>query len=167
MTVTIVIDMPEAAWETTIPGIRAMVSETLHKSFAMAASHELINADIEIGVTLAGDEHLRGLNHHYRGKNQPTNVLSFPLWNGEFVPNAIPLLLGDIVIGFETVRDEAARDRKPLQDHLRHMLVHGLLHLLGHDHEIEAEAEAMEALERKILLEFGVADPYLLNSEVF
>jgi probable rRNA maturation factor len=113
-----------------------------------------------VDVTLADDAEQRRLNRTYRGKDMPTNVLAFP----QGVPHSsqadAPVLLGDVVLAFETVRREAADQHKPLANHLRHLVVHGVLHLLGFDHEKAAEAAAMEAREIKILAGLGVPDPY-------
>jgi probable rRNA maturation factor len=105
----------------------------------------------EISVVLADDAFVRELNRTYRGKDKPTNVLSFP--SDEH--------LGDIVLAFETVASEAAQQGKSFKAHAQHLLVHGTLHLLGYDHEQEAQAEEMEGLEVKILKKLGVANPYL------
>ena len=106
-------------------------------------------------LALADDALVRDLNRRFRGKDKPTNVLSFP--SGE-VASGAPL--GDIVVARETLEREAALDGKPIDHHLMHLVVHGLLHLLGYDHESDDEAEAMERLETAILAELGVPDPY-------
>ena len=111
-----------------------------------------------VGVILTDDAEQRRLNRDYRGKDAPTNVLSFPI--GDAAPGGGPVMLGDVVLAFETVAREAGEQNKPLPDHLRHLVVHGVLHLLGFDHETEAEAEVMEAREREILARLGVPDPY-------
>jgi probable rRNA maturation factor len=113
-------------------------------------------ANAEISVVLCGDALIRELNREWRGYDAPTNVLSFPA-GGD--PASAPLL-GDIVIAFETASREAFEAGKPLRDHVAHLLVHGFLHLIGHDHVEAAEAEAMEALERAILGRLGIDDPY-------
>ncbi|NBX02785.1 MAG: rRNA maturation RNase YbeY [Alphaproteobacteria bacterium] len=104
----------------------------------------------EITVVLADDAFVKNLNRDFRGKDKPTNVLSFP-GDGH---------LGDIVLAFETIEREAKEQQKTFKAHVQHLLVHGTLHLLGHDHIKDAEAEKMEALEIKILKELGVANPY-------
>jgi len=113
----------------------------------------------EISVVLSDDEHLRELNKHHRGIDKPTNVLSFPSARSK-APAGTPRLLGDIVIAFETVEREAAEESKPIENHLSHLVVHGVLHLLGYDHEDDEEAEMMEARERQILAKLGIPDPY-------
>lgn len=107
-------------------------------------------------LALADDALARDLNRRFRGKDKPTNVLSFP--SGEEATPGVPL--GDIVVARETVEREATLDGKPFDHHLMHLVVHGMLHLLGYDHESEAEAEAMERLETAALAELGLPDPY-------
>lgn len=113
----------------------------------------------ELGVTFTDDDCIAELNRQWRGRAGPTNVLSFPLV--ELTPGAeMPPMLGDIVIAFETVAREAQEQEKPFIDHLTHLLVHGLLHLVGYDHMNDDEAETMEALERRILERLAIPDPY-------
>jgi probable rRNA maturation factor len=106
----------------------------------------------EISLAFTDDAGIRRLNAAWRGKDKPTNVLSFPQASGP--------LMGDIVLAAETVRSEAALAQKPLEDHIAHLIIHGFLHLLGYDHEAEEEAETMEALERAALERLGIPDPY-------
>ncbi|MFW0776526.1 MAG: rRNA maturation RNase YbeY [Rickettsiales bacterium] len=106
----------------------------------------------EIAVVLADDKFIRELNSQYRGKNKPTNVLSF---EGDDEH------LGDIILAYETIEKEAKQQNKKFRDHAAHLLVHGTLHLLGHDHETDDEAEKMEKQEIKTLKKLGVSNPYL------
>ncbi|MEQ5801358.1 rRNA maturation RNase YbeY [Halomonas sp. H10-9-1] len=116
-----------------------------------------VDPDSELSVRLVGAAESQALNRDYRGRDKPTNVLSFPFEN----PPGISLaLLGDLVICHPVVAAEAAEQDKSLHDHYAHMVVHGTLHLLGFDHLEDDEAEAMEALEREILAELGIVDPY-------
>ena len=109
-------------------------------------------------VVLGDDALLRSLNRTYRGKDRPTNVLSFPF---QAPPGAEPVrYLGDVVLAAETVLREAGEQGTAPEHHLQHLVVHGLLHLLGFDHEDDAQAEAMELLEAQILSALGIADPY-------
>ena len=108
----------------------------------------------DITVLLTDDESVRELNRAHRGQDKPTNVLSFPA-----AASAAPHL-GDVALAYETCAREAAEQGKPLADHLKHLVAHGVLHLLGWDHQNEAEAEAMEARERDLLAELGTPDPY-------
>ena len=131
---------------------------------ALATAWPDRRAEVEISLTLAADARIRALNARYRGRDRPTNVLSFPALSaaelGPALAAPMPTLLGDVLLAFETVREEAAREGKTLEAHLGHLLVHGVLHLLGHDHQREAEALVMEALERRILARLGLPDPY-------
>ena len=126
---------------------------------------ELANPRLSASLLLASDEEVRTLNREWRERDQPTNVLSFPMLEPEellaLAPDGPPVLLGDIALAFETCAREAAEKGIDLRDHAAHLIVHGLLHLAGHDHELgPREADAMEALEVKALAILGVADPY-------
>ncbi|HKE48763.1 MAG TPA: rRNA maturation RNase YbeY [Rhodanobacteraceae bacterium] len=111
----------------------------------------------DIAIALLRRTAAREINRRYRGRDYATNVLSFPY---EPLPNEKTALLGDLVICPAVVAREAREQGKPLRDHYAHLTVHGTLHLLGFDHEREDEAEAMEAIERKVLAKLGIADPY-------
>ncbi len=130
----------------------------LQRSAATAlAATEAGSADAEISLRLVGEDEMRELNGRYRDRDYATNVLSFPAE----LPDAVDLpLLGDIVICAPVVRREALAQGKALNAHWDHMLVHGVLHLLGYDHVEDGEAELMESLERRILARLGHADPY-------
>ncbi|MER8809700.1 rRNA maturation RNase YbeY [Mesorhizobium australicum] len=113
----------------------------------------------ELSIVFSDDAHIRTLNAGWRGKDKPTNVLSFPA----FPPakgRPLPPMLGDIVLAAETVAREAALEEKLLENHISHLVIHGLLHLMGHDHETDAEAEEMEAIERAALARLAIPDPY-------
>ena len=111
-----------------------------------------VTGDIEISIVLSDDAHIQELNRDYRGKDKPTNVLSFP--------QDEPTMLGDVILAYETLAREAMEQDKAFADHVAHMLVHGALHLQGYDHEDANEAEAMEAEEIRILAALGVKNPY-------
>ncbi|MDP2699334.1 rRNA maturation RNase YbeY [Thalassospira sp.] len=121
---------------------------------------------IEISLTLTDDAAVRILNRDYRGKDSPTNVLSFASLESDDeasdfdMPPDMPLMLGDIVIARETCLREAQEQNKPLVNHLIHLAVHGTLHLVGYDHIDDDEADKMEQLERLILARMGIDDPY-------
>ena len=126
---------------------------------------ELANPRLATSLLFAGDAEVHALNHEWRGKDKPTNVMSFPmLERGDLLalPTAgPPELLGDIALAFETCAREAVGKGVPLEHHAAHLIVHGLLHLAGHDHETSpADADAMEALEIKALALMGIQDPY-------
>jgi probable rRNA maturation factor len=109
-----------------------------------------------VAILLTDDATIRDLNRRFLGKDKPTNVLSFP---ASSMPG-MPETLGDIAIAYETVEREAREEGKAFGDHLAHLAVHGVLHLLGEDHQTEEQAERMEAAERRILHALGIADPY-------
>lgn len=126
---------------------------------AIAAAVQRADADLdgaEVSLLFCDDAFIQTLNRRWRGQDKPTNVLSFPAASG---PGDVAVL-GDIAIAFETMAREAEAEDKSLSEHFSHLVVHGLLHLLGYDHESEAEAEEMEALEREVLASLGIADPY-------
>lgn len=118
------------------------------------------NIDSELSLVFTNDADIREINAKWRHIDKPTNVLSFPAF--ALQPGQEPgEILGDIVIARETVEREAAEEDKSFDDHLSHLVVHGLLHLMGYDHQNDDEAEQMETLERKILTSLGISDPYL------
>jgi probable rRNA maturation factor len=125
---------------------------------AAAARAGMDPGEAELVVAFADDARVRVLNRDYRGKDSATNVLSFPAAAGPAGPGPRPL--GDVVLALETVAAEAAAEGKPLEHHVRHLVVHGFLHVLGYDHETDAEAERMERLETEVLAALGVPDPY-------
>ncbi len=118
--------------------------------------------EAEVSLVLADDVTLGRLNRQYRGVEGPTNVLSFAVSEGSAPESNGPLLLGDVVLAYETVRRESEEQGKRFSDHLCHLVVHGVLHLLGYDHGSEAQAGAMERLEIAALAGLGVSDPYVL-----
>ena len=125
---------------------------------AFAAAPTAPQGPVEISVLLTNDAAVQRLNCAWRGKDKATNVLSFPAPSQPGSPGPQPL--GDIALALETVVREAEADEKTVADHLSHLVVHGTLHLLGHDHVVAAEADAMEAIEVAALGRLGIADPY-------
>lgn len=134
-------------------GLPAAATLRAYAEAALAGRRE----DGELSVRIVDADEGRALNRDYRDKDYATNVLSFPAE----LPPGVPLpILGDLVLCAPVVAREAEEQGKPLKHHYAHMLVHGVLHLLGHDHMDEAEAEAMEAIEREVLAGLGIPDPY-------
>ena len=142
-----------SSWDE-LADLDSLISECLQ------ASLQEIGKDLpegtEVSLLFCDDKCIRGLNRQFRSQDKPTNVLSFPaalsLESGHF--------LGDIARAYETVEREAREQGKTIDDHCRHMIAHGFLHLLGYDHEDDEEAEVMEAMEIRILRRLGVDDPY-------
>jgi len=149
------VDVQNACDDDTAPEVPIVESWI---ALAVGASGK--DCDTEVSVRIVDADEIHTLNCEYRGKDKPTNVLSFPAGEVAGLPADMPVPLGDIVICASVVRDEAAEQDKTLADHWAHMLVHGTLHLLGYDHEMDTEAAEMEALEMRILTEQGLADPY-------
>ncbi|KPF84822.1 rRNA maturation factor [Brevundimonas sp. AAP58] len=143
------VEVEVEAWSAAVADVEAVVTR--------AARAALGSATGTVTILLTDDDTVRDLNARFRGKDSPTNVLSFP---AAPMPGADVQPLGDIVLAHETCAAEAEAQSKTLANHLTHLTVHGVLHLLGRDHEVDAEAEAMEAEEREILADLGVADPY-------
>ena len=143
---TIEVEIEADAWTAALPE-----AETVVRRAATAALGTVVG---DVVVLLTDDGAVRDLNARFRDKDRSTNVLSFP------APETAEPHLGDIVLAYGVCADEAAAQGKSLADHLSHLVVHGVLHLLGRDHEDDAEAEEMEAEEREILAGIGVADPY-------
>ncbi|WP_295863312.1 rRNA maturation RNase YbeY [uncultured Xanthomonas sp.] len=142
-----------------LPRAGLPAAPSFRKWVAAALKGRIREADL--AIRLVDDREGRALNLHYRGKDYATNVLSFPAELPEGLPKGVKLpLLGDLVICAPVVAREAAEQDKPLNAHYAHLTVHGVLHLLGWDHEDDKEAEAMEQLEREILADLGVSDPY-------
>ena len=119
--------------------------------------------EADLAIRIVGTKEGRALNYHFRGKDYATNVLSFPAELPQGLPKGVKLpLLGDLVICAPVVAREAKEQKKRLVEHYAHLTVHGALHLLGWDHENEADAICMEQLEREILAEMGIEDPYVI-----
>jgi probable rRNA maturation factor len=140
------------AWITALPGAQDLCKGAAQAAFVAAASGI---AWAEASLMLTDDTMMRDLNRTYRSQDKPTNVLAFPGLDTMDVPGT-PVMLGDVVVAYETAAAEAAHSRTALADHLSHLIVHGILHLLGHDHESDADAERMEGLESLALASLGV-----------
>ncbi|WP_309627054.1 rRNA maturation RNase YbeY [Brevundimonas sp.] len=146
------VEVEVEGWTSAIDDVVSVVERA-----AMAA---LGDREGGIVILLTDNETVRDLNDRFRGKDRPTNVLSFPAAEMPGVEGAAPL--GDIVLAYGVCAAEATEQSKTLRNHLTHLVVHGVLHLLGRDHEDDAEAEAMEGEERAVLARLGVSDPYTL-----
>jgi len=140
------------------------VEAVIQRAIAVAA--EMVDADTseaELAVMLTDDGGIRTLNKNWRGLDKPTNVLSFPalqLTTERSSQDDAPRMLGDIAIAYETTRREADDEQKRFDHHLSHLAIHGFLHLIGYDHEKDQDAETMETLEREILAQLDIPDPY-------
>ena len=140
----------DAAWAKALPGVERLVRKAARAALGNRKTRSLT-------VALSDDRRVQTLNKRDRRKDKPTNVLSYPSGEKAF--------LGDVVLARQTVWREAREQKKAPADHVAHLVVHGALHLLGYDHESsDADAERMEALERRILKKLGISDPYALSS---
>ena len=153
------IHISDRRWCTACPGLETRVTQTIMSAQAQYCPHSF-NV---LSLLLCDDTFMRGLNHKYRGKDQPTNVLAFPVTCGAG-PGAcgegFSPVLGDIAIAYDRVKQEAHNKGVSIGAHLSHLLVHGYLHLQGMDHQTDTQAGAMEALEIKILAHLGISNPY-------
>ena len=158
MIVDTVIEDPR--WETALPGL-AGTAETAARAALAAAGRR--PEGWTLCLLACDDARIAGLNGQFRGRAAPTNVLSWPAFAAlppDPAPGAAPLHLGDLAIALETTQGEAISADLPLKDHALHLILHGCLHLLGYDHESEAEAVVMEGIETRVLTGLGLADPY-------
>jgi probable rRNA maturation factor len=149
-----------AAWKRALPTAAGIARKAAIA--ALAQSGKKIGA-AELSLVLADDAVVQDLNARWRGKDAPTNVLAFA--SGERPAEGKPVLLGDVVLAYQTIAREAKEQKKRLADHLRHLVIHGVLHLLGYDHIKPTPAKRMETLETRILASLGVADPYRIPEE--
>ena len=159
--IEIAISLRDSAWSTALPEAAALARRAA--AAALEASPEL-SGPVELGVVLADDAFVRTLNRDYRGQDRTTDVLSFPLHEPPRLdppPGQMPLMLGDVVLARETVQRDSASAGVGLADRVSHLVVHGVLHLLGHDHDEPDAERRMRALESQTLLALGLCDPYV------
>jgi probable rRNA maturation factor len=157
-------------WDSST-GWPALAERAVRAAVAASAQAALIESGlaVEVSVKFTGDDEVQGLNASYRGKDKPTNVLSFPMFEAALLPSLAQtdggeVLLGDLALAHGVCAREAAEKGIPVADHAAHLVVHGTLHLLGYDHEQGDEAaEAMESLERAALAGLGIGDPYRVH----
>lgn len=146
--ITIDVEIADDGWTRAIPEILELVEGAARAALAGAGQAG------EVAVLLTDDAAVRDLNARFRSQDKPTNVLSFP------APANPEGLLGDLALALGVMVREASEQGKPLAHHLQHLVIHGVLHLIGYDHETDGDAERMESLERQLLAGLGVPDPY-------
>lgn len=153
------VEIEDDGWTAALTSAESLASAAAERALAAAGDTG------DLVILLADDEAVRDLNARFRGQDLPTNVLSFPApTDGPFGEDG-RRPLGDIALASGVCVREAALQRKPLADHLQHLVAHGVLHLVGYDHQTDGEAEIMEALERRILAGLGVPDPYAARED--
>lgn len=163
MAITVEFSIEDDAWEETLPWLRELALVAAEKALAAIG---LEGRDVEVSVLLCDDERISELNESFRGKAAPTNVLSWPAFSlappapGETPPPPPGDMLGDIAFARETLESEARAQHLTTDCHFAHLFIHGLLHLLGYDHETDADADLMEGAERRALAAMGIKDPY-------
>lgn len=155
----VAVSIRSPAWPAALPEAAAVCRRAARAALA-ASRAELGQGAKEVSIVLADDEMVRQLNRGYRDRDEVTNVLSFPALGDAPLADGAPLMLGDVAVAFETTRTEATAEDKPLAHHLAHLVVHGMLHLLGYRHDAPVEAETMEKLEAEVLAGLGLPDPY-------
>lgn len=153
----VVVDVDDVSGADNVPGDERM-ADWVNQAVVAASGDSQRPREVSIRIVSADEIHT--LNRDYRQRDKPTNVLSFPAGEISGLPDDESLMLGDIVVCADVVAAEAKEQGKDIDDHWAHMLVHGTLHLLGHDHMNDVEAEQMESLEIHILSGFGVSNPY-------
>ena len=159
----------DAEWDSST-GWDALVRRAAEAAIAESAFPQLARTtrDVELSVRLTSDEEVQALNAQWRGKDKPTNVLSFPQMEadqlGAIDDDGPELMLGDLVLAHGTCAREAVEKAIPLHDHASHLVVHGTLHLLGYDHGDDGQAEDMEDREVRALARLGIADPYAVDA---
>lgn len=157
------ISVEESAWETALPEYEEVISRAVMAGLKHCENDEK-GRPCELSVVLSSNDEVQKLNAEYRDKDKPTNVLSFPAMDCEYPGLLIlepgPIHLGDIILAYGVVEAEAKEQGISFKDHFTHLMVHGILHLLGFDHIDDEEAEEMESLEISILSDFGIANPY-------
>jgi probable rRNA maturation factor len=146
-------------WDVALPDAVKQAKDACEAAFRNAGAYIGCQA-AEVSVVLANDVLVKSLNCEYRNSDEPTNVLSFPTAIKETPHVDIPILLGDIIVAYETIVNEANIEGKSLRDHFYHLIVHGMLHLLGFDHQVSADADIMEAIEVDVLQKINIENPY-------
>jgi probable rRNA maturation factor len=165
------ISLEAGDWEAAVADVEQRVEAAARAAFDAADRPDILGvAPAEMSLVLADDALVRTLNRDYRDKDKPTNVLSFALLDGSDDTDDVlardegmPILIGDVILAFETVQREAREQGKSVEDHLTHLVIHGVLHLRGYDHLSDPDADRMERLETSILARMGIADPYSAN----
>lgn len=142
-------------WAAALGDSEAEIASAVRAAFAEIGFDD----PAELSVLLADDRRIAGLNEEFRNIQKPTNILSFPM-EGMALPGSEVRVLGDLALAFDTIEAEAKLAGKEFSHHVKHLIVHGCLHLLGFTHDDEGEAEAMESTERAALATIGIADPY-------
>ncbi|MDE1151106.1 MAG: rRNA maturation RNase YbeY [Micavibrio sp.] len=169
ITLTIYLEVASKKWQRAFVRMPEKIEQAAAAAFLYAKKpRSFDDRNFEICITLSDDRLMKDLNHTYRGKNMPTNVLSFPQFKMaglkardlDSFPDPDGLPLGDVVLAHSTIKKECKEQGKTLENHVIHLVVHGTLHLLGYDHMKPAEARKMEKLECDILQSLGYPDPY-------
>lgn len=150
---TLTVQRRYAPWTRAVPGLTAFARQVAASAHAAGLADGADALVAEVTLAFADDDAVAALNRDFRGKDKPTNVLSFPGLGGG----------GDIILALQTVTAEAAAQGKPVRNHTAHLIAHGILHLMGYDHEAPGAATRMERLERRVMDRFAIPDPYVTD----
>lgn len=162
-TIDVDVSLSEPEWSASFLDVEILATKAVKLTLKSAKlPNALAGRDVEVSVVLANDDLVQVLNREYRNVDKPTNVLSFAsLDSDDPIPTEGPVAIGDIILAYQTIDREAKEQDKFFKDHFLHLVVHGTLHLLGYDHEIEDEATIMETLEIRILQKMNIQNPYM------
>jgi probable rRNA maturation factor len=171
--IEIYVALHDMRWKSAIENSEAYCKQIITRvleAFPEHWRHRTVGPDgkqyrMEVACILSEDTEIAGLNERFRGKSKPTNVLSFVADPDGPLDDDIPVVLGDIIVSYDTIVKEAMEQNKPLRHHFTHILVHGIMHLIGFDHVQDDEAEIMERYEKDILAELNIPDPYQWPTE--
>lgn len=166
--ITIDCEVADPLWDAFPLELEWVIGQTIKTTLGRVVPYM---ESCEVSVLLTGDQHIQELNEQYRGKDKPTNILSFGSYDHPIeetmykrdVQKGVPIILGDLILSYHTVLKETQEQNKLFEHHLRHLIVHGVLHLLGYDHVHDEDARMMEDLEIEILKLFGIVNPYLVQ----
>ena len=165
------ISVANAIWDTQIPDYKPLIESCLEQIISHVPEAQNFRKfnHLELSVLLTDDQNIHILNRDYRGKDKPTNVLSFPSLSEDEIERYLrgsdqlpqyPVSLGDVIFAYETIAGESVAQGKKFEDYFCHLSVHGILHLLGYDHMNDKEQRKMESIEKAILLKLSIDDPY-------
>lgn len=152
----------DAGWQKKITRLKGKIVEAVEAALLTQHKLKLKSESYELSITLTSNDKIRKLNREHRNKDYATNVLSFPLADDgvQVTFPGVPVLLGDVILAHDVIEAEAKAEKKTFNNHTVHLVVHGVLHLCGYDHETTGQARTMEGLEKSILADLGLPNPY-------
>lgn len=166
MSVTVDVLINNKSWTSHNPNIESYLKDLASNIIPQTKLSQLLqnNVEIEVSIVLCDDKEIQSLNKKYRNQDKPTNVLSFPVMDFKEISNIEDFAaIGDIILSFETIKRESVEQNKIFNNHLAHLFIHSILHLIGHDHENDDQAKIMEDLEIELLKKLEIDNPYITN----